>query len=100
VRFRIRAARDGYALTDQSTKNVNLINANVDYTDEEMDMDQAQVQTAVDVLGKITVSVQRGELKELPARSPRTLWDGYDPPDTEVSSKAVVKDNHVSHSIR
>lgn len=73
--------------------------ANVDCTDEEMDMDQAQIQKAIVTLGKITVNVQRGQEKNLPARCKPTSSAGYDRPDTELSSKGVVKDNHVSHAI-
>lgn len=70
-------------------------------SDEEMDMDADQVATRVEMHGKIKVNIRRGEY--IPANtkhSQSSLWNGYEPPDTRISSKAVVKDNHVSHAVK
>jgi hypothetical protein len=71
--------------------------------DEELDMDADEVAREADIHGKIVVTVQRGNLVKKPESSNPgvdVLWNGYEAPDTKVSSKNVVKDNHVSHAIR
>jgi hypothetical protein len=64
-----------------------------------MDMDQHQINDIISTHGTVTVTVQRGHQQKPLIRS---LWepDADHPPHTEVSSKTVVKDNHVSHAIR
>lgn len=69
--------------------------------DEELDMDVEEVDRRINLHGKIVVSVRRGERVKTNIKPSRgKLWDGYDAPNTRISSKAVVKDNHVSHAIR
>ena len=66
-------------------------------------MDEGQVKKSVEEYGKIVVSIARGDFVRSPSdpdNSAVTLWDGYQAPDVQSSSKAVVKDNHVSHAIR
>jgi hypothetical protein len=64
-----------------------------------MDMDADQVASRVNTHGKIVVLINRG--KYIPTNTKHTgLWNLYEPPDTRISSKAVVKENHVSHAIR
>ena len=73
------------------------------FLDEDMEMDAGQVKRSVEEFGKIVVSITRGTFVRMPSdrdNSPVTLWDGYEAPDVQISSKAVVKDNHVSHAIR
>lgn len=55
----------------------------------------------VDMHGKIVVTVSRGILirKHRGSRAEK-LWEGYDAPDTTISSKQVVKDSHVSHAVK
>jgi hypothetical protein len=64
-----------------------------------MDADQAASDS--DQHGKIEVKIWRGDkIVTKMKQTPLALWNGYDPPNTHVSSKAVVKDSHVSHAIR
>lgn len=72
-----------------------------DLADEEMEMDQDQVEKSVATHGKVVVTIQRGHrVHEASKGTKSMLWDGYCAPDTEVSSKAVVKDRHVSHAVK
>jgi len=50
--------------------------------------------------GKIMVTVERGKLVKIGrCKKGDALWDYYEPPDTKISSKEVVKDNRVSHAV-
>jgi hypothetical protein len=62
-------------------------------------MDQHQINDIIATHGKVIVTVQRGHHQNPLTRS-RWEPDADQPPHTEVSSKAVVKDNHVSHAIK
>jgi hypothetical protein len=66
--------------------------------DEDLDMDADEVALGVDVHGKIVVEIHRGVLGSVPVDSRRSVHD--DAPDTTISSKAVVKDNDVSHAVK
>lgn len=69
--------------------------------DEDMEMDKGRVSQDVDIHGKIVVKIQRGEVVNPTEET--TEWplaNGYRLPETQFSSKEVIKDNHVSHSIR
>jgi hypothetical protein len=69
--------------------------------DEDLDMDADQVARDSDQHGRIEVKIWRGDNIVTKTKQTRpTLFNGYDPPNTHVSSKAVVKDGHVSHAIR
>lgn len=62
-------------------------------------MDTDEVALGVDTHGKIVVKIHRGVLSSVPFDS----WSGNvpdDAPDTTISSKAVVKDNDVSHAVK
>lgn len=50
--------------------------------DEDMDTEADQITSDVNMLGKIDVEFSRGKRRQT------------------ISSKAVVKDNHISHAIR
>lgn len=63
-------------------------------------MDQSQIERSIARHGKITVRVKRGLARPPSTASEPILWNGYDAPDTESSSKSVVKDNQISHAIR
>lgn len=64
-------------------------------------MDPDQVASHVNMHGKIDVKITRGKRLQTKAKHAQPkLWNGYEPPDTHISSKAVVKDNHISHAIR
>lgn len=65
--------------------------------DEDMDMDADQVARSINSHGKITVVVSRGEFSQQ-YQTPKRC-DVYDPPDTRFSSKAVVKEKHVPHTV-
>jgi hypothetical protein len=69
-------------------------------TDEDMGLDQDQVERSLDTRGKLVMTIQRGRYEKPARQFAPLLWDGCDPPDTEVSSKPVVEDNHVSHAVR
>jgi len=64
-------------------------------------MDVDEIARDTDRHGKIIVEVERGDLvkTEPSKKGDRLLWDAYQPPDTRISSKEVVKDNHISHAI-
>jgi hypothetical protein len=51
--------------------------------------------------GKIIVTVERGNIVKIgrPKKGDEMLWDYYQPPDTKISSKEVVKHNRVSHAV-
>ena len=71
--------------------------------DEDMEIDPGQVKRIFEEYGKIIVVVTPGFFvagSSARADSAATLWDGYEAPDVKISSKAVIKDNHVSHAIR
>lgn len=69
--------------------------------DEDMEMDEERVSQNVDIHGKIVVKIQRGEVvKPVEETTEWPLSNGYHLPETQFSSKEVIKDNHVSHSIR
>jgi hypothetical protein len=57
-----------------------------------MEIDEGQVKKSVEEYGKIVVSIARVDFDRMP--------DRYEAPDVQISSKAVVKDDHVSHAIR
>lgn len=62
-----------------------------------------EVARDVEIHGKIVVTVKRGTtvpMARIKHDAPLKLWTGYDPPDTEVSSKKVVQDNRVSHAVK
>ena len=67
-----------------------------------MDMNAEEIANNANMHGKIKVTVQRGREVEKKSKHPRAvkLWEGYDAPDTKISSKDVVKDNRVSHAIK
>lgn len=65
--------------------------------DEEMDLSPDQTARDINLHGKIRVAVFR-RYHTQPTQLPG-VWTGYDPPDTHVSSKTIVKVNHVSHAI-
>lgn len=72
-------------------------------TDEKLDMDADQIARDSETHGKITVTVTRGRTSrrlEPKTPIPRRLQQNYDPPDTKVSSKKVVRDNRVSHAVQ
>jgi hypothetical protein len=65
-------------------------------------MSAEEISNDADMFGKVTVSVQRGhrvvgQCSETGFGGP---WDPYDAPDTKISSKQVIKDNRVSHTVR
>jgi len=62
-------------------------------------MDADQVASNSDRHGRIEVGIRRGDNIQTRMKQLRP-WNGYDVPDTCISSKAVVQDNHVSHAIR
>jgi hypothetical protein len=64
-------------------------------------MSTDEIEREVDMHGKITVTLQRGHrmVEENSEADVDVLWEGYDVPDTKVSSKQVVKDNRVSHAV-
>jgi hypothetical protein len=64
-------------------------------------MDADEISRDSERHGKIIVTVERGDLVKIgcPQKGDRLLWDQYEPPDTKISSKEVVKDNRVSHAI-
>ena len=64
--------------------------------DEEMDICADQTAQDINLRGKIHVSISRGYYTQ--PKQPLELWNGYDPPDTRISSKPIVKVNHVSHA--
>lgn len=64
--------------------------------DEEMRLTNAETAYAVNTFGRVGVTVWRGNRKD----NPSALWKGFNPPDTEISSKKIVLDNGVSHAIR
>jgi hypothetical protein len=68
--------------------------------DEDLDLDPCQVSKHVEGHGKIVVSISRGNsiAKAKGTRQPLSKFETV--PDTVISSKAVVKDNHVSHAIK
>ena len=68
--------------------------------DEELEIDSDQVPKHVEGHGKVVVSVQRGNSTTKAKGVGQPLWDKYVAPETLVSSKAVVKDSHVSHAIK
>jgi len=69
--------------------------------DEDMDMDTDQIASGINSHGKVLIEITRGT--RIPKKwkwahtRPRTV-PGHQ--DTHTSSKAVVKDNHVSHAIK
>ena len=65
-------------------------------------MNAEEIANNANMHGKIKVTVQRGCEVEKKSKHPRAvkLWEGYDAPDTKISSKDVVKDNRVSHAIK
>lgn len=67
-----------------------------------MDMTAEEIANNTDMHGKIKVTVQRGRTVLRKSKHPRAvkLWEGYDAPDTKISSKDVVKDNRVSHAVK
>jgi hypothetical protein len=79
------------------------IATSIDYrADEELDMSDDQIAQDVDMHGKIVITVERGKREKTECRDPfaAQLWDGYDAPDTKISSKRVVKDSCVSHAVK
>lgn len=70
-------------------------------SDEDMFMEQDQVDHSVTNYSKILVSVQRSKrVRSSPIKFKPVSWRRDDQaPDTQVSSKAVIKDHHVSHAI-
>lgn len=62
-------------------------------------MDASQVSSCSEECGKIVVKIFRGRDSE-EKYSVQTHPPQSDAPDTSVSSKAVIKDNNVSHSVR
>lgn len=68
--------------------------------DKELEIEPDQVSKHVGRHGKIVVSIQRGNSVTKANRERPPLWDKYVAPETLVSSKAVVKDSHVSHAIK
>lgn len=68
--------------------------------DEDLDMDPYQVSKHVEGHGKIIVSISRGKSIATAKGVGQPLADWYAPSDALVSSKAVVKDNHVSHVVK
>lgn len=67
-------------------------------TDEDMEMDDDQISSTLASHGRIVVSFHRGDRVESKTAQPQ-LCNVYHAPDTHVSSKAVVKDNHASHAV-
>lgn len=70
-------------------------------------MDRDHVAKYIEAHGKIVVSINRGSFETIASTSKKTsgyskpaLWDRYQAPDTVMSSKAVVKNNHVSHAVK
>lgn len=68
--------------------------------DEDLDIDPSQVSKHVDGHGKIVVSVSRGNSVTKAKGMGQPLTNRSTPSDALVSSKAVVKDNRVSHAVK
>ena len=67
-------------------------------SDENLDISHDQVVQNVDTYGKVVVEIQRNKLVECPEAS--TLWTADDHvANTRTSSRAVIEDHHVSHSV-
>lgn len=67
-------------------------------SDETLDMSHDQVVQNVETYGKVVVEIQRSKLVECPEAS--TLWTADDHvANTRTSSRAVIEDHHVSHSV-
>jgi hypothetical protein len=64
--------------------------------DEEMRLTNAEIAYAVETLGRVVVTVFRGNRKN----SRSALWKGHNTPDIETSSTKIVRDNGVSHAIK
>lgn len=61
-----------------------------------MDMNSDQVTRGINSHGRIDVVILRGEC--IPPKQAPKLWNGPEPPSIRSTSKAIVKDNHVSHT--
>jgi hypothetical protein len=82
--------------------NPHLASLANDRLDEDLDVDAEEVSRDPDTHGKIVLIVQRGDLTKTESSDPyaSVLWNGYDAPDTKISSKQVIKDSRVSHAAR
>jgi hypothetical protein len=58
-----------------------------------------EVERDIQVHGKIVVIVKRGTFDKTKCSGAK-LWQGYDEPDTGISSKKVVQDHAVSHAVK
>lgn len=63
-------------------------------------MDTDQVSKHVEGHGKTVVSISRGNSIAIAKGLAQPMSNQRHAPNTLVSSKAVVKDNHVSHAIK
>ena len=68
--------------------------------DENLDMDLYQISKHVEGHGKIVVRISRGNSIARAKDVAQPLFDWHAPSDALISSKAVVKDNHVSHVVK
>ena len=62
-----------------------------------MDMDSDQITRGIKSYGRVDVAILRGD-RILPKQAPK-LWDGHESLSIRSTSKAIVKDNHVSHTV-
>lgn len=98
--FRFAQLKMGMISTVQSAKTYRL--EILTLPDEEMDVDEDQVANGIEVHGRVDVAIYRGEsIPSSTARSntPATRYRSYHLSGTQLSSNAVVKKNHVSHTI-
>jgi len=63
------------------------------WADEDLKMADEDIVREVSTLGKVVVTAIRGNF----TRGSAASWQGYNAPDTEVTSKEVVENNRVSH---
>ena len=68
--------------------------------EEDRNMDDDQVSKHVEGHGKIFVSISRGDSIAIAKGLAQPMSNQRHAPNTLVSSKAVVKNNHVSHAIK
>jgi hypothetical protein len=67
-------------------------------SDENLDISHDQVVQNVDTYGKVVVDIQRSKLVKCPETS--TLWTADDHvANIRASSRAVIEDYHLSHSV-
>jgi hypothetical protein len=64
--------------------------------DEDLEMADEEVARKVRMLGKVVVTVARGNSRD----HWTWLWDGHHRPDTQITSKEVVKTHNISHAVK